>query len=63
MKKVLVVLVCLIGCGKYQLKSSDFTPNIKWEGKGCCSYHQGVCGCAGNRAMCCDGTLSPSCGC
>lgn len=30
---------------------------------GCCSHHSGVCGCAGNRAQCCDGTLSPSCGC
>lgn len=32
-------------------------------GRGCCSYHGGVCGCSGGRAQCCDGTLSPSCGC
>lgn len=32
-------------------------------GRGCCSWHQGVCGCAGGRAQCCDGSLSPSCGC
>jgi hypothetical protein len=31
--------------------------------RGCCSWHQGVCGCSGGRALCCDGTLSPSCGC
>jgi len=31
--------------------------------QGCCSWHGGVCGCEGNRALCCDGTLSPSCGC
>jgi hypothetical protein len=31
--------------------------------RGCCSHHQGVCGCSGGRATCCDGTLSPSCGC
>jgi len=30
---------------------------------GCCSWHGGVCGCTGGRAQCCDGTLSPSCGC
>lgn len=32
-------------------------------GQGCCSHHGGECGCAGGRDMCCDGTLSPSCGC
>jgi hypothetical protein len=30
---------------------------------GCCSWHGGVCGCSDGRAQCCDGTLSPSCGC
>jgi hypothetical protein len=30
---------------------------------GCCSWHGGVCGCEDGRAVCCDGTLSPSCGC
>lgn len=33
------------------------------EKRGCCSHHGGVCGCQGGRALCCDGTLSPSCGC
>lgn len=31
--------------------------------RGCCSWHQGVCGCSGSRVACCDGTLSPSCRC
>jgi len=31
--------------------------------RGCCSWHGGVCGCEDGRAKCCDGTLSPSCGC
>ena len=31
--------------------------------RGCCSWHGGVCSCAGGRAVCCDGSLSPSCGC
>jgi hypothetical protein len=30
---------------------------------GCCSHHGGVCGCEDGRAKCCDGTLSPTCGC
>lgn len=34
------------------------------ERRGCCSHHGGVCGCSsGGRAVCCDGSLSPSCGC
>jgi hypothetical protein len=31
--------------------------------RGCCSHHGGVCGCSGGRAVCCDGSFSPSCGC
>lgn len=31
--------------------------------RGCCSHHGGVCGCSSGRAKCCDGSLSPSCGC
>lgn len=31
--------------------------------QGCCSHHGGVCGCGGGRAVCCDGSYSPSCGC
>lgn len=33
------------------------------ERRGCCSWHLGVCGCSEGRAYCCDGSLSPSCGC
>jgi len=33
------------------------------EKRGCCSHHGGVCGCESDRAKCCDGQLSPSCGC
>ena len=31
--------------------------------QGCCSWHNGICGCSGGRIVCCDNTLSPSCGC
>jgi hypothetical protein len=37
--------------------------SIEVERRGCCSHHQGVCGCEGGRAKCCDGQLSPTCGC
>jgi len=30
---------------------------------GCCSWHQGVCGCKNGRQLCCDGTMSPTCMC
>jgi len=33
------------------------------ERRGCCSHHAGVCGCEKGRALCCDGQLSPTCGC
>lgn len=31
--------------------------------RGCCSWHQGVCGCQSGRVVCCDGSYSPSCTC
>lgn len=31
--------------------------------RGCCSHHQGVCGCSSGRTACCDGTTSPNCTC
>ncbi len=30
---------------------------------GCCSYHQGVCGCLDGKVRCCDGQPSPTCRC
>jgi len=30
---------------------------------GCCSHHNGVCGCQSGRVTCCDGSYSPSCTC
>jgi hypothetical protein len=31
--------------------------------RGCCSWHDGVCGCSYGRVVCCDGVLSPTCIC
>jgi len=34
------------------------------QGQRCCSWHGGECGCSPEgRDVCCDGSLSPSCGC
>ena len=41
----------------------DDTREYETARQGCCSWHQGVCGCEGGRLVCCDGTYSPSCGC
>ena len=37
--------------------------NDRSDLRGCCSYHDGVCGCQRGRVKCCDGTLSPTCRC
>jgi hypothetical protein len=42
---------------------SDEHTVVAVERRGCCSHHGGVCGCEKGRAVCCDGRLSPSCGC
>ena len=47
-----------IGCNAINTAALDVQAR-----SGCCSWHDGVCGCSGGRAQCCDGTLSPSCGC
>jgi hypothetical protein len=31
--------------------------------RGCCSWHEGICGCSGVLIVCCDGSFSPSCRC
>ena len=55
------LVLTLIGCANNPV---TVLPSLEVErGSGCCSYHGGVCGCSGGRAVCCDGQLSPSCGC
>lgn len=44
-------------------QNENANPNIELAKSGCCSWHGGVCGCDNGRAVCCDGQLSPSCGC
>ncbi len=59
MKKMFVVfaIMALSAGAAFSLMS-----DIK-QRRGCCSHHGGVCGCSSGRAVCCDGTFSPSCGC
>jgi hypothetical protein len=58
MKKVLSLLVAVV-----LFLIFSFTVIADEQRRGCCSWHGGVCGCSGGRALCCDDTLSPSCGC
>lgn len=60
MKKIIAVLIImLMSCSA----GFAFMNDIKAR-RGCCSHHGGVCGCSNSgRAVCCDGSLSPSCGC
>lgn len=44
------------------VENKNITTN-EADRSGCCSWHGGVCGCSGSRVLCCDGTLSPTCGC
>lgn len=45
---------------RYEAPASASDPSLK---RGCCSWHGGVCGCKNGRAVCCDGSYSPTCGC
>ena len=45
-----------------ELRTSGLTSDQLTK-RGCCSWHDGVCGCSGGRQQCCDGSLSPSCTC
>lgn len=61
MRKILIAIIILVVCSGTCMA---FFHNTKTnERQGCCSHHGGVCGCSNGRALCCDGTLSPSCGC
>lgn len=45
-----------------ELKQSGASQEVLAQ-RGCCSWHQGVCGCNSGRVVCCDNTYSPSCTC
>ena len=47
----------------YHCEGRTFATAQKAMQSGCCSHHNGVCGCANGRKTCCDGVVSPSCTC
>lgn len=53
----------VIGSADQNGLCSDVLSADELAKRGCCSWHGGVCGCSGGRAVCCDGSYSPSCGC
>ena len=62
MKKFLIGLFLFVFCSCTCIAVAH---NLKVDNnrRGCCSHQGGVCGCSGGRAVCCDGSYSPSCGC
>lgn len=68
MKRIIVSLLLvfvLVGFtpATIAITSTDAPQVVEVAKRGCCSWHGGVCGCQNGRAVCCDGTLSPTCGC
>lgn len=69
MKRLIISILFIFVVGvssvfSYNQATSKSADCIQAERAGCCSRHGGVCGCTkDHRAKCCDGTLSPSCGC
>lgn len=71
MKKVFIIGALLIFAGMFSfmaVKSNQAVGKCDFdqiERAGCCSRHGGVCGCNKqlHRQKCCDGAISPSCGC
>ena len=64
--KLKIILLSVLLLGFAVIASQNFMKDTTQNcvaGRGCCSGHQGVCGCSSGRAQCCDGTLSPSCKC
>ena len=63
MKKISVIFALFIfGVGTAAFAGYVINRDV-YEQRGCCSHHGGVCGCSNGKAVCCDGTYSPSCGC
>ena len=55
-RKLLVILGAVLGALGGEQEQGD-------KYAGCCSYHQGVCGCLDGKVRCCDGRASPTCRC
>ncbi len=56
-------LAILVALAPYSLSANQDQKTDDVARRGCCSHHDGVCGCSNGRQECCDGSLSPSCTC
>jgi predicted transporter len=63
MKKSFIVLSAIILLSGIAVAKEKQQHQNDVARRGCCSHHGGVCGCSQGRAVCCDGTYSPTCGC
>ena len=74
--KILIILLSLVAFNVHAEQeiippSAEQCEALKEQGlsgvqlakSGCCSWHQGVCGCQNGRVVCCDQSFSPSCTC
>jgi len=57
--RIVLCLLLAMGLGGAEL----FNCELAHAKSGCCSHHNGVCGCTRGRAKCCDGNTSPTCRC
>jgi len=67
MKPLLLIPIFMFSSFLFPLESFN-SCGIDWfdfleAQRGCCSHHDGVCGCENGRKVCCDGTYSPTCTC
>ncbi len=53
MRRLLMLAIVALGVG-FGVGAHSRTWKVGAEARGCCSHHQGVCGCKGGRATCCD---------
>jgi hypothetical protein len=67
MKKLLITIlfaIASISCSETCNETINSVKDVQeLFQQGCCSYHNGVCGCEFGRVKCCDGSYSPSCRC
>lgn len=47
----------------YQPSTNNETNKPQQSQRGCCSWHDGICGCDNGKTVCCDGSYSPTCSC
>ena len=62
MKKIIITVFLLLSSTSFVF-AFGAKKQKAYEELGCCAAHKGVCGCQGQRAMCCDGAVATNCTC